>query len=685
VSGLHVGAEVKFTTTQQQSAGAVDAQQVSYVPPFTGSVPTNVEAKLAQTVSVQDFGAVGNGVADDTLAIQAAIDYVNSIGGGTVYLTGEHFVTDSIVMKANVRLSGYGCSIFCNTSSAFEAVTTNISALVSTTTTAPAGIGATAVSVASASGFSVGDVILIDSTTEYYNTLNVEWKKSQWNIVTDIVGNSIGLLYPLDLFYLASTTRVVKNVQNNNIVVEGFKCYRQSPQTTPTLDGIFINNVFNFVARDLQVWNFYSNVTINTGLQVTLDSNAVGFCQYSGLILGQVDYGQAVNNRIYDCTQGIAGGSAGVARHLVYSNNVISSRDIAMDMHVNVDSGTMIGNSVVGGIVWGAPNGVCANNYVESGNISSTNDAAILIDSEIQQSLKGLVFEGNVIKSAGHGILFPANNLTLPVKSLAIRNNITTGGIFVVLQSSSTFGFTNLDISNNTVDSIVYLRDITVSVANGNVNVNGNISNGIECGLSEMSALTVSHNTVNANGLVGAYGIRVFDFNTSATKTINVVVNDNAISTTELNGISVANCLKSTVIGNTLFNCGATGTSGSSSELCGIAVAASVDFSVIQNNYIDTTKFYGYYVDAAAGVVENNVVVNITSGSGVTAFPYYSSGISPTRSNSSNSASATPTNGYWAVGSLVWNTGVTAGGSPGWICTTAGTPGTWKTMANLGA
>jgi len=75
VSGLHVGAVVKFTSTQQQGAGAVDASQVSYDPPFTGSVITNVEAKLGQSVSVMDFGAVCNGIVDDTAAVQAAVNY----------------------------------------------------------------------------------------------------------------------------------------------------------------------------------------------------------------------------------------------------------------------------------------------------------------------------------------------------------------------------------------------------------------------------------------------------------------------------------------------------------------------------------------------------------------------------------------------------------------------------------
>ena len=93
-SGLHVGAEVKFTTTQQQGAGAVDASQVSYDPPFTGSVATNVEDKLAQTVSVKDFGAVGDGVTDDTAAFVAAL-----ATGDIVYIPfGTYKITSSLTI-----------------------------------------------------------------------------------------------------------------------------------------------------------------------------------------------------------------------------------------------------------------------------------------------------------------------------------------------------------------------------------------------------------------------------------------------------------------------------------------------------------------------------------------------------------------------------------------------------------
>jgi hypothetical protein len=46
-------------------------------------------------------------------------------------------------------------------------------------------------------------------------------------------------------------------------------------------------------------------------------------------------------------------------------------------------------------------------------------------------------------------------------------------------------------------------------------------------------------------------------------------------------------------------------------------------------------------------------------------------------------ASSSPAAGTWIQGDIAWNTGATASGKAGWICVAGGTPGTWKTMADI--
>jgi hypothetical protein len=89
---------------------------VSYVPPFVGSVGTNVGDKLAQTVSVKDFGAVGDGVADDTAAIQAAID----ADKGNVFFPDGVYRTTATINMTGVTVSLYGEGKRFNTGIASE-------------------------------------------------------------------------------------------------------------------------------------------------------------------------------------------------------------------------------------------------------------------------------------------------------------------------------------------------------------------------------------------------------------------------------------------------------------------------------------------------------------------------------------------------------------------------------------
>jgi len=76
----------------------------------TGSTTARSLAnRFADVVNVKDFGAVGDGVTDDTAAIQAAINYVASIGSGTiVFPHGTFLVTSGFLITTPIKFVGDG-------------------------------------------------------------------------------------------------------------------------------------------------------------------------------------------------------------------------------------------------------------------------------------------------------------------------------------------------------------------------------------------------------------------------------------------------------------------------------------------------------------------------------------------------------------------------------------------------
>jgi hypothetical protein len=83
---------------------------VGWINTGSGTVTRTVSARLRDTVSVKDFGAVGDGTTDDTVAIQAAITYAQTLSSTTgvcVYFPrGSYCYSTLLIDASSVHLMG---------------------------------------------------------------------------------------------------------------------------------------------------------------------------------------------------------------------------------------------------------------------------------------------------------------------------------------------------------------------------------------------------------------------------------------------------------------------------------------------------------------------------------------------------------------------------------------------------
>lgn len=98
---------------------------VNFTQSGTGAVSRLTSSKLKDTVSVKDFGAVGDGTTDDTAAFNAAIAAVAALSGGGLVIvptpTNVYKITSVITVPSNVTVRGQGTATIMITGSGFNA------------------------------------------------------------------------------------------------------------------------------------------------------------------------------------------------------------------------------------------------------------------------------------------------------------------------------------------------------------------------------------------------------------------------------------------------------------------------------------------------------------------------------------------------------------------------------------
>jgi polygalacturonase len=160
---------------------------------------------------------------------------------------------------------------------------------------------------------------------------------------------------------------------------------------------------------------------------------------------------------------------------------------------------------------------------------------------------------------------------------------------------------------------------------------------------------------------------------TSGDELIRVQASNNLFFANDNDGLYLDYCTASAITDN-VFDSNSNASANTDSGLYAIR---STYLSILSNTFTGTSQRYGIELESTVTesfVYDNNIVEFGTGRLG-------DSGVltrNKIEINRFGQSDAAPTAGSWVVGDIVWNNDPASGEYVGWICTVAGSPGTWK-------
>lgn len=216
-SGTSIYSDLANTTDVTKGDALIGFRQSNASGALTGAVGRTVHQKFQETVSVRDFGAVGDGATDDTTAFTLAVAAVATSGAGLYVPAGTYKITNVIASTGHLNMFGDGESSildFSGTTSSASGITvsgdlTQIEAISS------ASLYGSTVVFASAPSLVTGDVFVIYDRVDYsWNAARAYYRAGEWCQCRSVDGVNARLTNPLYDGYTAADVDVYRLESN---------------------------------------------------------------------------------------------------------------------------------------------------------------------------------------------------------------------------------------------------------------------------------------------------------------------------------------------------------------------------------------------------------------------------------------------------------------------------------------
>ncbi|MBA4849499.1 glycosyl hydrolase family 28-related protein [Emticicia sp. BO119] len=625
-------------------------------------------------VNVKWFGAKGDGVTDDTTPIQNSLNATATQDGGISLPLGTYKITSTLTYTGNnLSVKGNG-SVITHTTNDTTTINVNGTTILAANV-APIAAKSLTISLNTVSGFAKGDVLFIQaiSTDSLWSLERPDYIKGEFAEIesVDMLTAIVTLKSPILDSYIVGAS--IRKLNYKNVTIDGLTIKRNNDMrclSVHEMSNVIISNcnISGANERAIYVYNSYNVLISNC---ITNGSYYASAPTAYGLSIASC---QNVN---------IVGGYYRAGRHGIMFGGTIPNRFIsitgcvtdndpaqafpqaAFDFHSNVQFATIT-------------NVLSKNGYSLGGiNISVSNCVSIA------RNYYGFAF-------------FSSRNAdnTLTVNGLSITSNSAYSPFnFTSVGNGSTYRFNvgNVQVSNVSVISNV------VAPGPALVMIGGTAANQISykyLGINGVSVYSTVEQSTSSYGL----GIGLFSSTLNADAIVNI---SNCNIDAKCRGyitaagnlgtsISISNCYFKASFANPVSYCARLG--------LGNYKISDTIFDGGSTSYVEGTGGHYEFTNCAFNNMltqclqaNNATYVSITNPTKNNSVALYSgTGTSPALIDyvvSTNAkirfASAAPSTGTWAIGDIVYNSAPIAGGTMGWVCTTAGTPGTWKTFGSI--